>query len=156
LNDKNFLERAVELAAIHSENGKNGPFGAVVVKSGKIIAEGWNRVTECSDPSAHAEIVAIRKACEILETHILEDCTIYTSCEPCPMCFSAIIWSRIERVVFAETRHGAAKAGFDDHLIYEAINSGENQNIVVCEHHAMHEARKVFDDWITNENKEAY
>lgn len=115
-----FLERAIKLAAENIERG-GGPFGAVIVKDGKIIAEGTNRVTENNDPTAHAEVQAIREACQKLETFNLAGCEIYASCEPCPMCFSSIYWAHLDKVYFAANKNDAAKIGFDDAFIYEEI-----------------------------------
>lgn len=154
--DRNFLLRAIELAAQHSTQGDNGPFGAVIVKDGKIIAEGWNQVVSSKDPTAHAEVVTIRKACQTLDSHVLSGCTLYSSCEPCPMCFGASVWARLDRVVYAETRFGAAKAGFDDEIIYQAIEQGQSQQVIPCEHYPLDEASKVFTNWNLNSNKTAY
>src|SRR5258706_10129207 len=115
-----FMARAIALAVRNVRTGRGGPFGAVVVKNGKIIAEGANEVTASHDPSAHAEIVAIRKACQKLGSFELRGCQIYTSCEPCPMCMGAIYWARPSRVYYAGTRRDAEQAGFDDFLIYRA------------------------------------
>ncbi|WP_205859104.1 nucleoside deaminase [Pleionea sediminis] len=156
MSDKEFLERAIALAAENSKAGDNGPFGAVIVKNGEIIAEGWNQVVSSKDPTAHAEVVAIRRACDALNTNELSGAVLYSSCEPCPMCFSSAVWARVDRVVYAETRYGAAKAGFDDEVLYEAIADMKNQKLVPCEHMPMEEASKVFDSWISNENKIPY
>ena len=115
------MRRALALARKKTEAGAGGPFGAVVVKDGRIIAEGWNRVTSANDPTAHAEIMAIRNACAALGTFQLSGCRIYTSCEPCPMCLGAIYWARLERIYYANTRAEAARIGFDDALIYSEI-----------------------------------
>ena len=112
------MRRAVRLSAERMREGAGGPFGAVIVKDGKVVAEGWNRVTSTNDPTAHAEVMAIRSACEKLGTFSLQGCEIYTSCEPCPMCLSAIYWARLDRIYFANSREDAAAIGFDDELIY--------------------------------------
>ncbi len=112
------LERAIALSQLAVDRNAGGPFGAVIVHEGRVIAEGHNRVIAGNDPTAHAEVVAIRDACRALSTFLLEGCELYTSCEPCPMCLGAIYWSRIERVYYANTRHEAAAIGFDDAHIY--------------------------------------
>lgn len=116
-----FMQRAIALAVDNVQSGAGGPFGAVVVKDGRIVAEGVNRVTQSNDPSAHAEIVAIREACRALNTFQLTGCEIYTSCEPCPMCLGAIYWARPDRVFFGATAEDAAAAGFDDSFIYQEL-----------------------------------
>ncbi|NVJ59872.1 MAG: nucleoside deaminase [Gammaproteobacteria bacterium] len=154
--DREFLSQAVELAREKSKLGNCGPFGAVIVHQGKVIAEGWNQVVLEGDPTAHAEVVAIRHACEKLGTHILAGCELFSSCEPCPMCFSAAVWARLDRVVFAETRHGAAKAGFDDSLLYEAVKSLDTQSLIQCEHQPLAAASEVFLEWEANPDKKRY
>jgi guanine deaminase len=119
-NDKLFLRRAIKIAGNGIENG-GGPFGAVIAKDGKIVSEAFNRVVLTNDPSAHAEILAIRQAASILKSHDLNDCTLYTSCEPCPMCLGAIYWAGIKKVVYDCDRIDAEEAGFSDKLIYEEI-----------------------------------
>jgi guanine deaminase len=119
--NKAFMARAIELAVENVRSGRGGPFGALVVKGGRVIGEGANCVTASNDPTAHAEIVAIRAACATLRTFQLEGCEIYTTCEPCPMCLGAIYWARPARVYFAATAADAAAAGFDDAFIYEQI-----------------------------------
>ena len=115
------MARAIALAIENVSSGRGGPFGAVIVKDGAVIAEGANRVTSSNDPTAHAEILAIRAACRKLRDFRLTGCDIYSSCEPCPMCLGAMYWSRAERVYFAGTRAGAAAAGFDDELLYQEL-----------------------------------
>jgi guanine deaminase len=119
-DDERWLRRAIELAVESARSG-GGPFGAVVVRAGQLVAEGSNAVTRSNDPTAHAEVVAIRAACTALATFQLEGCTIYSSCEPCPMCLGAIHWARPACLVFACSRHDAARAGFDDELIYREL-----------------------------------
>ena len=114
-----FMREAIKLSIDNVKSGKGGPFGAVIVKDGKIIAHGTNEVTSSNDPTAHAEVVAIRNACRMLGTFQLDNCDIYTSCEPCPMCLSAIYWARISKIYYANTRKDAADIGFDD----EDVNS---------------------------------
>lgn len=120
-DDTRFMRRAIELARQGMENNAGGPFGCVVAKDGEIIGEGNNRVTSTNDPTAHAEIVAVREACNALNSFQLDGCSVYTSCEPCPMCLGAIYWARPEQVFFACTREDAAAVGFDDELIYNEL-----------------------------------
>lgn len=115
------MQAAIELSIQRMREGRGGPFGAVIVKDGRILSQGSNEVTTSNDPTAHAEIVAIREACKILGTFRLDGCDIYTSCEPCPMCLSAIYWARISRIYYAATRQDAAAAGFDDDFLYQEI-----------------------------------
>ena len=119
--DEGFLGEAIGLAVENVGAGLGGPFGAVVVRGGEVVGRGANRVTTSHDPTAHAEVVAIRAACARLGTHKLDGCVIYASCEPCPMCLAAICWARIERLCFAATREDAAAAGFDDELFYREL-----------------------------------
>jgi tRNA(Arg) A34 adenosine deaminase TadA len=116
--DNSFMARAIQLSLDNVVSGQGGPFGAVVVKNDRIVAEGVNRVTSANDPTAHAEVVAIRKACAELGVFELSDCEIYTSCEPCPMCLGAIYWARLARIYFANLAEDASKIGFDDSFIY--------------------------------------
>ncbi len=119
MSDEDHMRRAIALSFEMMRSGKGGPFGAVVVKDGRIVAEGSNQVTSNLDPTAHAEVVAIRRACQALQTFDLTGCEIYTSCEPCPMCLASAMWARLDRVVFAADRDDAAKGGFDDRAFYE-------------------------------------
>ncbi len=151
-----FLKRAVELADENIGSGKGGPFGAVIVKNGEIIAEGTNHVTSVNDPTAHAEIVAIREACRKLNTFQLEDCEIYCSCEPCPMCLGAIYWARPLAVYFAADKHDAAEAGFDDSFIYKEILQPYEKRKILMQHHPFEKASDVFRKWTETENKTEY
>ncbi len=151
-----FMKRAIELSRKGMENNEGGPFGCVVVKNGEIIAEGNNSVTSHNDPTAHAEVVAIRKACEILDDFQLTGCELYTSCEPCPMCLGAIYWARPERVYFAASRQDAADAGFDDEFIYEELNIQPEQRKIPMKSLGREFAVEVFDNWKTKENKIEY
>jgi guanine deaminase len=121
LVDHLFMARAIELAIDNVRSGRGGPFGAVVVKDGRVLAEGTNRVTSLNDPTAHAEVIAMRTACAALGAFQLDGCDLYTTCEPCPMCLGAIYWARPARVYFAATAADAAAAGFDDAFIYQQI-----------------------------------
>jgi len=116
-----FMHEAIRLSVEKMREGRGGPFGAVVVKDGQILSRGWNEVTTTNDPTAHAEVVAIREACRALKTFRLDGCELYASCEPCPMCLSAIYWARLDRLFFAASRQDAAAAGFDDELLYREI-----------------------------------
>jgi guanine deaminase len=145
-DDKKFLRKAIELAASGIIHG-GGPFGAVISKEGTLIAGSNNRVVLNSDPTAHAEMLAIREAAGILGTHELDDCILYTSCEPCPMCLGAIYWSGIKKVVYAAGRHDAAAAGFDDELIYNEISLDPSERQVTFLHIEDSDAKEVFRKW---------
>ena len=123
---KEFMKRAIELS-LESVNKSGGPFGCIIVKENKIVAEGSNKVTSSNDPTAHGEIVAIREACKNLNTFTLAGCELYSSCEPCPMCLSAIYWARIGKIYYANTRDDAKKIDFDDSLIYSEFNKNINE-----------------------------
>src|SRR5688572_3154517 len=118
-----FMRRAIELAQRGADSNDGGPFGCVVVRDGEVVGEGWNKVTSTNDPTAHAEVVAIRDACARLGDFQLDGCSVYTSCEPCPMCLGAIYWARPDRVIYANTRFDAASIDFDDDFIYHEINA---------------------------------
>ncbi len=148
--DLAFLQHAVDLAAEASADGRHGPFGAVIVKEGRIVAEGWNQVVAANDPTAHAEIVAIRAACAALGRHELRGCTLYTSCEPCPMCAAAIYWARLDRVVYAADRNDAAAAGFDDALIFEALSFPPIRRRLPFTQALAEEGRKILVNWAAN------
>ena len=142
----NFMLRAIELS-INSVNNAGGPFGCVIVKENKIIAEGTNLVTLSKDPTAHAEVVAIRGACKKLNTFNLVGCDLYTSCEPCPMCLSAIYWSHIDNIFYANTRDDAKKINFDDSLIYSEIPKKNEDRKIPIKQMNRNEALKAFDLW---------
>lgn len=152
---KIFMQRAVELSRRSMESG-GGPFGAVIVRDGKIIAEGGNGVTTRCDPTAHAEVTAIRSAAIALDTFDLSGCEIYTSCEPCPMCLGAIYWARLDRMYFANDRQDAAEAGFDDSFIYEEIVLDPDDRTIKGEQIESPEAEQVFSDWKKKEDKIDY
>lgn len=118
---RTFMRRAIELSRVHMEAGEGGPFGAIVVQDGRILGEGWNRVTSTCDPTAHAEVVAIREACKRLGTFSLRGCEIYTSCEPCPMCLAAIYWARLDRIWYGNGQADAAAIQFDDAWLYREV-----------------------------------
>ncbi|MFC6859709.1 nucleoside deaminase [Zunongwangia atlantica] len=155
-NDKKFMRRAIALAEEGMNTGAGGPFGAVVVKDGEIIAEGWNIVTSSNDPTGHAEITAIRRACENLNTFQLEDCVLYTSCEPCPMCLGAIYWARPKKVYYALNHSDAAKIGFDDQFIYEELDKDIENRKVPFENILRNEGLPVFEKWDQKENRIDY
>jgi tRNA(Arg) A34 adenosine deaminase TadA len=142
-----FLREAIRLAVENVEDGDGGPFGVVIVKDGKIIAKGKNTVIQTNDPTAHAEIVAIRNACRELGTFQLTGCEIYSSCEPCPMCLGAIYWSRPDKLYFAASKDDAAQAGFDDRLIYEEISFPLSGRKIPTTQLLRNEALKAFDVW---------
>lgn len=154
--DKKFLERAIELARQGMKSGQGGPFGCVIVQGELVVGEGNNQVTSTNDPTAHAEVVAIRQACEKLGTWQLSDCDIYTSCEPCPMCLGAIYWARPRRVVYANTREEAAAIEFDDALIYEQINTKLADRIIPFIHEPHPAAQALFEEWKNWEGKIKY
>jgi guanine deaminase len=154
--DRRFLRRAIALAERHSRGGRHGPFGAVVVAGGAVVGQGWNRVVAGRDPTAHAEVVAIRTACRRLRTHVLSGCTIYCSCEPCPMCLGAIYWARIARVVFACGRRDAARAGFDDELLYREIPRPWPDRGLAWRQLGREQGVRVLERWLHNPQRRAY
>jgi tRNA(Arg) A34 adenosine deaminase TadA len=151
-----FMQRAIELSLDNVRSGRGGPFGAVVVKEGEIIAEGVNRVTATNDPTAHAEVTAIRDACRKLQTFELKGCEIFTSCEPCPMCLGAIYWARPDRVYFGNTAADAAGIGFDDSLIYREISQPHSQRNIPMIQMMRDEAFEAFRAWREMPNKISY
>ena len=156
LTDRRFLERAVELADTGMKDGLGGPFGAVVVRSGEAIAEGCNRVTSANDPTAHAEIEAIREACRRLDTFDLSGCVLYASTEPCPMCLGAILWARLDRVVFSTSRSEAARAGFDDEHFYREVSTAVEGRELQCSQIPLPQAQAVLGRWAANGQKLRY
>ena len=150
-----FMQRAIELS-LESINSGGGPFGSVIVKDEKIISEGMNRVTVDNDPTSHGEIVAIRNACKKLNTFNLSNCSLYSSCEPCPMCMSAIYWSRIGKVYYANTRDDAKKINFDDSLIYSEIPKKNEDKKILMKQIMRNEALKAFDLWDKKTDKIEY
>jgi guanine deaminase len=154
--EREFMRHAVRLSAERMREGAGGPFGAVIVKAGKVIAEGWNKVTSTNDPTAHAEVAAIRQACEKLGTFSLEGCDIYASCEPCPMCLAAIYWARIDRVFFANSREDAAAIGFDDEFLYREIPKPITERAIPTKRLALPEAEAVFAEWREKTDKVQY
>ena len=155
-NDRKFMTRSIELAKNGVEANAGGPFGCVVVKNGEIVGEGSNRVTSTNDPTAHAEIVAIRNACGSLNSFQLDGCTIYTSCEPCPMCLGAIYWARPSRVFYACTRDDAANIGFDDNFIYDELEKNNGERELELTNFMREEALEVFARWAAKPDKVEY
>ena len=156
MNDKSkFMLRAIELS-IQSAKSQGGPFGAVVVKNDEIISEGNNQVTANNDPTAHAEIVAIRNACKKLNDFFLKGCDLYTSCEPCPMCLAAIYWSHIDKIFYANTRMDAKNIDFDDSLIYSEVRKEINERKIKMSQMNRDEALEAFNIWKNKENKIKY
>ena len=151
-----FMREAIRISIANVVEGKGGPFGAVVVKDGKIIASGANEVTNNNDPTAHAEVVAIRNACKVLNTFQLTGCDIYTSCEPCPMCLGAIYWARPNRLFFANTKVDAAAVSFDDQFIYEEIALPISERTLTTEQLLREEAQEAFRIWDSIDNKKEY
>lgn len=154
--DKYFMKRAISLAEKGMDKNAGGPFGCVIVKDDEIIAEGYNRVTSTNDPTAHAEMVAIRKACRKLKSFQLEDCTIYTSCEPCPMCLGAIYWARPKMVYFACTKKDAAKIDFDDQFIYDELEKNIEDRDITFVRLMRKDAIPVFEKWESRTDKTKY
>jgi len=151
-----FMQRAIEIARAGMRKKAGGPFGAVVVKDGVVVGEGSNCVTSKNDPTAHAEIQAIRYACEKLGTFSLDGATLYTTCEPCPMCYAAICWARVDKVVYASDRKGAARAGFDDNVLWEDVAlPWEKRQMVSCKVPDT-EANMLFDELLAMVDKTPY
>ena len=151
-----FMTDAIEWSRSGMNNNQGGPFGAVVVKDGKIVGVGNNKVTSHNDPTAHAEVTAIRDACKNLNTFQLDGCILYTSCEPCPMCLGAIYWARPDKVYFANTRKDAADIGFDDDFIYDEMNVAIENRKIPFEQISRDEALKVFQEWTDKTDRTDY
>ncbi len=154
--DHEYLRQAMELSKQGILSNEGGPFGAIIVKNDVVIGRGFNRVTSTSDPTAHAEIVAIRDACQHLNSFQLEDCTIYSSCEPCPMCLGAIYWARPSRLVFACTREDAASIGFDDDFIYNEINVNFQNRKITTENLLRDEGYEIMKQWLQKSDRLEY
>lgn len=147
MEHEHFMREAIQLSQEGMDSGSGGPFGAVIVKDDHIISRGQNRVTSSNDPTAHAEVVAIREACKALDTFSLEGCVLYTSCEPCPMCLAAAYWARVDAIYFGNTRTDAAHIGFDDAFIYKELTLPIEKRTLGM-HILMHdEAQKPFENW---------
>jgi guanine deaminase len=151
-----FMQKAIELSARAIADNEGGPFGCVIVKGDTIVGQGYNKVTSTNDPTAHAEVVAIRDACNNLQTFQLSDCEVYTSCEPCPMCMGAIYWARPKKVYFANTRIDAAAIGFDDSMIYEELSCDHSMRKIPVISIGRDDALKVFEQWKNKEDKVGY
>jgi tRNA(Arg) A34 adenosine deaminase TadA len=154
--EEKFMNEAILLSEKAIDKNDGGPFGCVIVKEDKIIGRGNNQVTGTNDPTAHAEIIAIRDACNTLQTFQLQGCEIYTSCEPCPMCLGAIYWSRPDVVYFANTRNDAAEIGFDDSMIYDEINANIDERKIPLLNLQNEKARRVFQKWKEKKDKTVY
>lgn len=154
--NKIFLREAIRLSIEKMEAGEGGPFGAVIVRQGEIAGRGWNRVTSTNDPTAHAEIVAIRDACANLKTFNLSGCEIYTSCEPCPMCLAAIYWARLDRVYYAATCDDATAAGFDDSPFYKELALPLGSRSLPMVQYLQEEASEAFTRWLNKQNRAIY
>jgi guanine deaminase len=151
-----FLQQAVQIAANNANSGEGGPYGAVIVKGSRVIAAGANKVTSTIDPTAHAEVMAIRAACKHLNELRLSGCVLYSSCEPCPMCLGAIYWARLDRVYYACNRLDAAAANFDDNFIYDEFNLLPQQRRISMHHIKLANALEPFTIWKKKEDKIAY
>ena len=151
-----FMRAAIRLSISKMRADCGGPFGAVVVRKGKIVGKGWNQVTSANDPTAHAEVTAIREACKRLKTFQLADCELYTSCEPCPMCLSAIYWARLKRVYYGNTRQDAAGINFDDALIYREVSRPVSKRLIPMKQLLRGEALKAFEEWRVKADKVGY
>jgi guanine deaminase len=154
--DNPFMARAIQISLDNVLSGRGGPFGAVVVKDGSIVAQGVNRVTSTNDPTAHAEVVAIREACARLGSFLLKDCEIYTSCEPCPMCLGAIYWAHLARIYFGNLASDALKIGFDDSFIYEQFAKPLARRSIPMEQMMPEQAWVAFQAWQEKPNKIQY
>lgn len=151
-----YMREAIRLSREGAESGKGGPFGAVIVKDTQVVGKGSNQVLLTNDPTAHAEVVAIRNACATLQTFHLEDCILFTSCEPCPMCLGAIYWARIRKIYYANTRKDAATIGFNDDFIYCELDLPIEERHIPMEPLLRQEALQVFQDWEITKNKKLY
>jgi len=151
-----YMQMAVDLARHGMNQGVGGPFGCIVVKDDTVVGKGCNSVASLNDPTAHAEVMAIRDACKNLHTFQLTDCEIYTSCEPCPMCMGAIYWARPKKVYFGATRHDAADAGFDDSMIYKELTSPVHERLIEMVNLGRDKVVKVFEEWIDKPDKVVY
>jgi guanine deaminase len=151
-----FMREAIRLSLVQMRAGNGGPFGAVVVRRGRIVGRGYNLVTSTNDPTAHAEVVAIREACRKLKTFKLDDCELYTSCEPCPMCLSAIYWARVKRVFFGNTRQDAACIQFDDEFLYREVALPISKRSLPMKQLLHREALQAFREWEAKPDKVLY
>ncbi len=155
-SDQAHLDRAIHLSRAGMEAGEGGPFGSVVVLDGRVVGEGWNRVTSTADPTAHAEVVAIRRACQQVGSFELAGATVYASCEPCPMCWGAIHWARCSRVVFANDAAAAASIDFDDAVLVDELRRPVDRRAIEVVHAPSPAARAVFEDWAADPTRVRY
>ncbi|HZM04280.1 MAG TPA: nucleoside deaminase [Candidatus Saccharimonadales bacterium] len=155
-SDANFIQRAIELSAEHMRAKHGGPFGAIIVRQNEIIATGWNQVTSTNDPTAHAEITALRAAAKRLNSFVLSGCVLYSSCEPCPMCLGAAYWARVDRIVFAATRQDAALAGFDDEELYRELALPPASRKLPMQQILRDKAQAVLEEWRQMPDKVGY
>ncbi len=153
--DAKFMAMAIRLSEENIDDG-GGPFGAVIVRDGEIIATGANRVVPNSDPTAHAEVMAIRNACAKLGTFQLKGCTVYSSCEPCPMCLSALYWAGVDRICYGNTKNDAKAIDFDDSFIYDQLELNYEERSIKCEHFMRSDALRAFRKWEDNKDKVPY
>ena len=156
MDHEQYMRRAIALSREKMQEGEGGPFAALIVRDGEVLGEGWNRVTGHNDPTAHAEIVAIREACRAGESFSLEGCVIYTTCEPCPMCLAAIYWARIERIFYANTTEDAVRIGFDDGFLYRELAMPADERSLPAERLLADEAFEVFSEWADDPEKVPY
>lgn len=150
------MHEAIRISVEMMRANQGGPFGAVIVRHGQIVGRGWNQVTSSNDPTAHAEVTAIRDACKNLKTFQLTDCELYTSCEPCPMCLAASYWARVKKVYFGNTRQDAAAIGFDDEFLYNQIGLPLHERSLALEQCCPTEAKAAFEEWKIKPDKIAY
>lgn len=155
-SDNYFLLKAIRLSELNVESGRGGPFGAVIAREGKLVSEGYNNVTGSNDPTAHAEIMAIRQACNILGTFNLSDCVLYSSCEPCPMCLSAAYWARIGKIFYANSRFDAAEIGFSDLMIYDELQYTTGQKAIQLKQISLPYSKDSFKLWTSRKDKITY
>lgn len=156
MSNEDFMKKAIDLSRLGMQNNKGGPFGAIVVKGTEIVGVGYNMVNSTNDPTAHAELVAIRDACKTLGVSQLTGCIIYTSCEPCPMCLGAIYWARPDRVYYANNRYDAASIGFDDSFIYDELKSEIEDRTIPMIRISEKEAFQVFKEWKDNSDHQIF
>lgn len=155
-SNEEFMLKAIEEAKTGIHHNHGGPFGAVVVKDNQIVGRGHNCVPSTNDPTAHAEVNAIRNACQTLNTFNLKGCVIYTSCEPCPMCLAAIYWARLDKVYYAANQEDAANIGFDDRFFYQEITKSVNDRLIPEERLLSQEAQAILREWLSKQDKVAY
>ncbi len=156
MSAERFMRRAIAISRAKMLDGAGGPFGAVVVRDGAVVGEGWNQVTSTNDPTAHAEIVAIRDAARRLGTFSLAGCELYSSCEPCPMCLGAILWARLDRLYYANDRHDAQALGFDDAVFHREVTLPPDRRAIPTLRLLAEEARAVFEEWSARPDKVRY